>query len=125
MSPEWFDQWLPAFLTTVLAEAPIFALFLGGRLGIGPALAVGVALQAVTHPLFWLAWERWADYFFAHYSASVWAFETVIYLVEAGLVWVALPRRRPWERVPNLVLALVASTVANSTSLVIGMLNEH
>lgn len=125
MSPEWYSQWWPAFLTTLLAEAPIFALFLRGRLGLGPALAMGVALQAVTHPIFWLTWERWADYFFAHYDASVWTFEAVIYLVEAALVWAILPRRRPWQRVPNAALALLASTVANSTSLVIGMLNER
>ena len=66
MSPDFFDMWLPAFLSTILSETPIYALFLRDRMGLGNALALGVALQFFTHPLFWLAWDAEPMFFYAH-----------------------------------------------------------
>ncbi len=121
MSPEWFSLWWPAFLVTVLGETPVVALFVRDRVGIVSALVLGVALQAVTHPLFWLAWEHEAAFLYAHYDAAVLAFEAVIYLVEAALTWLAIRGRWCWR---DVGLALMCSTVANTVSLMIGILTE-
>ncbi len=125
MSDEWFVLWLPAFAATVMSETPIYALFLRDRMGLGNALLVGVALQCITHPLFWLTWEAEADWCYANYGWSVFMFEAIIYSVEAAIVWAVLKPREPWQRWPNGVLAFVASIVANSVSLVAGMLTER
>lgn len=125
MSPELFEKWVPAFVSTILSETPVYALFLRDRLGLGAALAVGVALQCITHPLFWLAWDAEADFFYRHYGDSVVAFELVIFLAEAGIVWALLRPRKPWERLPNIALALIASAGANALSLGLGMLSER
>lgn len=122
MSEAWFALWWPAFLTTILAETPVVALFLRDRIGLAAALAMGVALQCVTHPLFWIAWEAESEFLYAHYELAVVAFEAVIYLVEAGLIWLALPRREGEQRLAKPLLALLAATTANTISLVIGFL---
>ena len=124
MSPEWFELWWPAFLSTLLSEVPLYALFLQGRLGLFHALGIGVALQCITHPLFWLAWEVDPDLFYDHYALTVVLFEAFIYLVEAAIIWAVLPRREPWHRLGNPVLALLASASANTVSLVIGLLQR-
>lgn len=124
MSPDWFALWLPAFFSTLLSEVPIYALFLQGRLGLFHALGIGVALQCITHPLFWLAWEVDPDLFYDHYALTVVVFEAAIYLVEAAIIWAVLPRREPWHRLRNPVLALLAAMAANSVSLVIGLLQQ-
>lgn len=124
MSPDWFALWWPAFLATLLSEAPIYALFLQGRLGLFHALGIGVALQCITHPLFWLAWELEPDLFYAHYDLAVLLFEAFIFLAEAAIVWAVLPSREPWHRLKNPLLALAASTTANAVSLVIGLLQQ-
>jgi|GEM_PF-2377560 len=125
MSPDFFAMWVPAFVSTILSEVPIYALFLRGRMGLGNALALGVALQMITHPLFWIAWDAEPMLFYAHYDLAVVVFELVIFLVEAAIVWAVLRRRRPWQHVPNVVLALLASLCANGVSLTIGLLSEH
>lgn len=122
MSPDWFELWWPAFLSTILSEVPIYALFLQQRLGLFHALGIGLALQCITHPLFWLAWEIDPVLFYAHYDLAVLLFEAFIFLAEAAIVWAVLPRREPWHRLANPVLALLASTTANTVSLVIGLL---
>ena len=114
MSAEWFALWWPAFLSTILGETPIVMLFLRDRIGLVHALALGVALQCVTHPLFWLAWEAESDFFYAHYHAAVIAFEAVIFLLEAALILLLLPRRKSPKQMANWLLALLASTTANS-----------
>ena len=125
MSGEWFALWLPAFLSTLLCEVPVYALFLRDRLGLANALVLGVALQCITHPLFWLTWEAEAAWSFANYDDAVLLFEGIIYSVEALIVWALLRPREPWQRWPNVVLAFAASIIANSVSLVVGMLTER
>lgn len=125
MSEEFFAMWVPAFLATILSETAIYALFLRDRMGLGNALALGIALQLFTHPLFWLAWDAETTFFYQHYDVAVVLFELVIFLAEAGIVWAVLARRRPWHRMPNVALALLASLCANSVSLTIGMLSER
>lgn len=125
MSDEWFVMWLPAFFATVLSEVPVYALFLRDRMGLANALMIGVALQCITHPLFWLTWEANAEWCYANYDSSVLLFEGVIYSVEAAIVWALLKPREPWQRWPNGVLAFAASIAANSVSLVVGMLTER
>ena len=125
MSPEFFDLWVPAFVSTILAETPIYGLFLRDRIGLGHALALGVALQCITHPLFWLAWDAETVFFYDHYDVAVVVFEVVIFVAEAAIVWALLRPRKPWEHMSNVALALIASACANATSLALGMLNER
>ena len=125
MSGEWFALWLPAFLSTLLCEVPVYALFLRERLGLANALVLGVALQCITHPLFWLAWDAETVFFYDHYDVAVVVFEVVICVAEAAIVWALLRPRKPWEHMSNVALALIASACANATSLALGMLNER
>jgi hypothetical protein len=124
MSGDWFALWWPAFLSTVLVETPIVALFLRDRLGLGSALALGVALQCVTHPLFWLTWDLERAFFYQHYGAAVLGFEALVYLIEAAIIWAVLPPRQSGHRLPRAALALLASATANTVSLAVGMLAE-
>lgn len=124
MSDYLFELWGPAFISTILIEAPIVAIFIRHRLSIVVALILGVALQAVTHPVFWLSWDTLGAWPYDNYGLALGLFESTIVLIEAGLIWVALPKRRPWQRLPNSGLALVASLVANTTSVVVGMLHQ-
>ena len=124
MTSVWFDLWLGAFVSTVLAEAPVYGLFLRDRLGLASALALGVALQCVTHPLFWLAWAAEPDLFFDHYGAAVFGFEAAVYTVEAAIIWAVLPRRPASAKLPNLALAFLASATANTSSVLIGMMSS-
>jgi len=124
MTAAWFSLWWPAFLSTLLTEVPIDALFLERRLGLADALALGVALQCITHPLFWSAWGLAPAFFYDHYGAAVLGFEAVVYLVEAALIWLALPRRNASQRLPNPVLALLTSAFANTASVLIGLLSS-
>jgi hypothetical protein len=125
VSPEWFDLWWPAFLSTILGETPVVMLFLRDRIGLVHALALGVALQCITHPLFWLAWEAGNDFFYAHYQAAVIAFVATIYLLEAALILLLLPRRKDPKQMANWLLAALASTTANTASFVLGLLSER
>jgi hypothetical protein len=124
VNEELLTLWYPAFATTILVEAPIYALFMAGRAGLVWALLTGVALQALTHPIFWLSWGALGQWPYENYVLAVGLFESTIVLVEAAAVWLVLPPRRPWQRVPNLALALLASVVANTTSVVVGLLNQ-
>ncbi len=124
MSDYLFDLWVPAFISTILIEAPIVALFVRQRLTMVAALALGIAFQAVTHPVFWLSWDALEAWPYDNYELALGLFESTIVLVEAGLIWLALPTRRAWQRLPNGWLALIASLVANATSVVVGMLHH-
>lgn len=124
MSEHLLGLWHEAFATTVLIEVWVYALFLSRRLPIVHALLIGVALQALTHPIFWLSWDALGAWPYDNYLLAVGLFETTIVGVEAvSIAWV-LPRRRPWQRLPNLALGLVASLVANTTSVVVGLLHQ-
>lgn len=123
MSAEWFALWWPAFLSTILAETPIVALFLRDRIGLGRALLLGVALQCLTHPLFWIAWEAESRLFFDHYTASVIGFEAIIYMIEAAVIWAFI--RRTTGRFGALSVAFAASTTANTVSLLLGFLSAR
>ena len=124
MSEHWFSLWIPAFLLTILVETPVVVLLTRRRIGWGAALALGVALQAVTHPLFWLTWERWQRFFFSHYLASTAVFEAVIFLAEAALIAWVVPRRERSSR-RHAVWAVGVSTLANSASLLLGILKSY
>lgn len=119
MTPELFQAWWPAFLTTILVETPIYTLFSQQRLGLANALIVGVALQAVTHPCFWLAWDALGDFAYTHYIPAVVGFELVITLAEAGLLLWVLGRANPRT---GFATGLLASTVANVSSILVGLL---
>ena len=123
MSAEWFALWWPAFLTTILTETPIVVLFLRDRIGLGRALLLGVGLQCLTHPLFWIAWEAKARFFYEHYTASVIGFEAAVYTIEAAVIWAVI--RRTTGRFGKLSVAFAASTTANTVSLLIGILSER
>lgn len=122
MSEALFPLWVSAFLSTVLVEAPIYALALRTRLSLLHALCVGVALQAFTHPLFWLTWDRLGAWPYENYRLAVAIFESIIVVLEAALVTIALPPRRPWHRVPTFAFALLVSLIANASSVLVGIL---
>lgn len=124
MSEHLLGPWLVAFTTTVLVEAPIYALWLSRRMRIVQALLLGFALQALTHPVFWLTWDTLEEWPYDHYALAVTLFESVIVLVEALVVFLVVPRDRPWHRLPRSWLALFASLSANATSVLVGLLHE-
>lgn len=122
MSEHLLTLWYDAFLTTILVEAPIYALLMSRRMGLVPALLVGVALQALTHPIFWLSWDALGQWPYDNYGLAVGLFESTIVMVEAVALWWVLPQRRPWHRAPNILNAIAISLVANTTSVVVGLL---
>lgn len=119
-------MWLRAFAVTIAIEAPIYvALFRrrappGLPLPWGPALALAVALQAVTHPALWFVAARWL--YFEPYWAWVLVMEVGVVLVEGGLVAAAVAAhggRPTWRRA--LAFGLVAALIANAVSTLIGL----
>jgi len=124
LSEHLLPLWREAFATTILVEVWIYALFLWRRVPIVHALLIGVALQALTHPIFWLSWDALGAWPYANYELAVALFEVTIVGVEALAIAWAIPRRRPWQRLPNLALGLIASLVANTTSVVVGLLHQ-
>lgn len=124
MSEYLLPLWREAFATTVLVETPIYALFLWKRLPLFHALLIGFALQALTHPLFWLSWDALGTWPYDHYALAVGLFETTIVWVEAAAIALALPPRRPWHRWPGFGLGLVASLTANAISVLVGVIQQ-
>ncbi len=120
MSEAFFDLWWRAFLSTLIVEVPIYALVLRS-LDLPRALVLGIACQAVTHPCFWLSWNALGDGVYDHYVVAVIAFETVITLIEAMLCAVVLKRDGYASR-GAIRLGLIASVVANASSVLVGYL---
>jgi hypothetical protein len=115
----WWGGWIPAFVLTCAIEVPLYLVLFellglrqvpSGRarsdLPVGRAVALALALNAITHPVFW-----WAALGLQRTSLLVLA-ELVVVAVE-GLLIFAVLRRRP-------VACLLCALVANAASAVLG-----
>ncbi|MBP6631736.1 MAG: hypothetical protein KBG28_13910 [Kofleriaceae bacterium] len=100
--------WLLAFVWTLAIELPVWVLVLApppARWWAAPALALG--LNALTHPLLWLAWPIRAPYWW-----SVCTGEVAVVVVEAALA--ALGARAGGWSVRRAVLAAVLANLAST-----------
>jgi hypothetical protein len=105
--------WFGAFLSTLIIESPILALFSRGVVSIPRTFAMSLALQLTTHPLLWLVFYDLVDLVGAYAPALLIA-EGVVFGVEAAFLgWMWAGRWR---------LAAVATLVANLASTAVGLL---
>jgi hypothetical protein len=106
-------SFLTALLVTLAVEVPLYvaalvALHLARP---GPAVLLGVAVNAVTHPLLW--WYLAPRPTLGRVVVA----EVLVWAVEAGLLWLALGRRPG-----NLAVLAVVSAGANAASILAGAL---
>jgi hypothetical protein len=120
----WWDGWIPAFLLTCVIEVPVylvmFELFeLFGRarskwgsdrpilvLGWRRAVLLALAVNAVTHPVFWASALQMDS------TAGLVLGEPVVTVAEGLMIW-AVVRRRP-------LACLACALVANAASAILG-----
>lgn len=109
-----------ALALTVLIEAPIYVVSLGpvARAVRGPvlpwhrALMLGILVNLASHPLAFLVVFPLIEQTLDRTAALV-IVEVGVLVFEAGLIWL---------RVPDMTVAVVASSLANVTSLALGAL---
>lgn len=101
----WY--WGSAFLWTCALEQPIYVLFLRKRFKSwwAPCL-LSLAVNALTHPLLWVAATAFPD--------AIPALECAVIAAEAAFVWLIL--RRLSGRKDAARIALAASAAANLLS---------
>jgi hypothetical protein len=101
-------KWLVAFAWTLALELPVYTLVLGHRMRSWQRLCAAVfAVNAVTHPLLWFAFPRFEPFWLYALAG-----ETCVVVAEAAMLALAIPLRA----------AIVASVLANATSLLLGLL---
>lgn len=100
-----------AFALTLLVELPVYGALLARRHGVRlrTALLAAVGVNAVTHPLLWLAVSRY-QHTATGYAVAFVVGEALVCLVEGALLSLALRRHRLRRVVwPVVVLANMAS----------------
>lgn len=115
MKPTLFASWFWAFAWTLAIELPIYAAILRRWTGAGPALlAIAIGVNVATHPALWFLMPRFTPYMLWLIVA-----ESLVVLVEAGLVALWLHRRgvggAGWR-------GLLVAATANTVSTVVGLL---
>lgn len=110
-------------LLTLVIEAPLVGVLLRRRCGWARSLLLGLVPSAVTHPLLWFVWPHAVDPQ-RHYWAYVATGESLVVLIEAGLIgWLARPLTGPPSGSSYRVrLGIVVSVLANFVSWGVGML---
>jgi hypothetical protein len=109
------ELWAYAFAWTIAIEVPIVAALCWRPLGLPRAIAVGLGLQALTHPALWYVAPR-----FEPYDLWLVVMETTVTLVEAGALAAAL-RIAGQPLRAALLRGLLTSVAANATSTVAGL----
>jgi hypothetical protein len=108
--------YLPYLFATWAIEVPLLVYLLRGHSGWKRSTAVGLLASGITHPLLWFVWPRvvplWGD---QAYLASG---ETLVFLVEAALIWLFVFRGRR----RGLESAALASLATNAASCAAGLL---
>lgn len=99
--------WSQAFVWTLLLEFPVYVACLRRELGVVRSCALVLLVNAVTHPLIWIAPR------FEPFWAWLLIAESAVVMVEASLVRLAMRRR--------LGLALAAAFAANLFSTLVGL----
>lgn len=109
----------PVALTlTLLTETPVYAAALTavGRVRPARAVAAGVLVNLVTHPLLWWTLRHWTEGPAAAYWTGFGLSEAAVVVVEALLLR-ALAGLRPGDPLP-----WIASATANCVSMLAGLL---
>jgi hypothetical protein len=108
--------YLPYLFATWAIEVPLLVYLLRGRASWRRSAAVGLLGSGITHPLLWFVWPRvvphWGD---QAYLASG---ETLVFLMEAALIWLFIFRGRR----RGLESAALASLATNAASFAAGLL---
>jgi hypothetical protein len=100
--------WFAAFAWTIALEQPIYTLALRRHVRRWwTPCAIALAVNAITHPLLWFAFPR-----FAPYWQYVVAGELCVIAVEAVIVALVIRRGAP---------AIAASVAANTVSTLVGL----
>jgi len=114
MTEAMVGAWFMAFISTILIEGPIYALFARGIWRVPKALAMSVILQLTTHPLLWLIFYD-IQALIPDYVLAVLIAELGVVSIEAALLsWM-------WGR-GFFGLALTAALTANAVSTAVGLL---
>jgi hypothetical protein len=105
-----FEQWLEAFLKTLIVEAPII-FYLLRALSLRVVFFGFVIANGISHPLLWYVFPRFSPYPLWLLCAEV-AVMFVEFIVYKGIFW----------RKASLGKIFLASVVANTASCLIGLL---
>ncbi len=103
-------DWLVAFGLTLATELPLLLRLLRGAGSRRRILGVGLAANALTHPVVWFVLPR----FFQSFGPYVFVAETWAAGAEALVYWLAF-------RKEGLARAVAASALANAASLGLGL----
>lgn len=106
------EQWLRAYLGTLLIEVPIVSGWMWPQIGIR-GIFWGILASTLTHPMLWFVWPQWGPRWawVGSAEACIWVFEGLLYAV-------ALRK----EGKPAWAFGICISVLANASSFLTGLL---